>query len=218
MSAEGGSGSALGSSHGMVSLVVDLPPLRGRLHQNARWVVDGLLPCILMVRRLAADGITGLGFAVSPLLLEQLADPRLRQGILDVFDGRLVAVDGVINDPANSEQDRRLARQDRDALESAQALYRETDGCLAVALRELADRGVELLTQPASDALIHRLSRDPGAVAEQLRLAGQIHSRHLGRAPTGACVVRAGSYNGLDLALAGSGLSFALVPPGASGI
>ncbi len=198
--------------HGMVSLVVDLPPLCGRAHQDARWVVDGLLPCLVMARKLTDDGITGLGFAVSPLLLEQLAQPRLRQAVLDVFDGRLAAVDAVVCDPANSDQDRRLARQDRGALETAQALFRSTDGHLSATLRALADRGVELLTQPASDALVHRLSRDPGAVIDQLRLAGHIHAQHLGRRPTGVCLVRAGSYNGVAVALAKAELGFAILP------
>jgi len=198
---------------GMVSLVVDLPPLHGRTHQNARWVVDGLLPCLIMAGKLTDDGITGLGFAVSPLLLEQLAQPSLRQAILDVFDGRLAAVDGVVNDPANSDHDRRLARQDRAALEAAQDLFRATDGHLASAFCKLADRGVEFLTQPASDALLHRLSRDPDAVVDQLRLAAHIHTLHLGRRPTGVCLVRAGSYNGIDIALSSAAYGFALVPP-----
>jgi len=165
-----------------------------------------------MARKLTDDGITGLGFAVSPLLLEQLAQPRLRQAVLDVFDGRLAAVDAVVCDPANSDQDRRLARQDRGALEAAQALFRSTDGHLSAALRALADRGVELLTQPASDALVHRLSRDPGAVVDQLRLGVHIHALHLGRPPTGASLVRAGSYNGVAVALEAAELGFAIVP------
>jgi 1,4-alpha-glucan branching enzyme len=168
----------------------------GRWPHGVDWlneaVAETYLPLINMLSDLLAEGTPAcLTMGTSPVLLEQLSDPRFKPE----FDQYLS-----VKEQAAKENEAEFASQKtadgavHAALASAwHAQYRQwrTDffdrygGDLVGALRRLQDAGaVEVMTCAATHGYLPLL-KEEGSIRAQIRLAVKVYERHYGRRPRG---------------------------------
>jgi len=165
----------------------------GRWPHGVDWlneaVAETYIPLINMLSDLAAEGLRNqVTIGTSPVLIEQLADPRFAAE----FDRYVTAKEQVAaaNARAFAGEGRShfadLAEMNRVAYRQMRADFHDRYRCdLVGALRALHEQGVvEVMTCAATHGYLPLL-KENGSIRAQVRLAVQVYERHYGRRPRG---------------------------------
>lgn len=176
----------------------------GRWPHGAEWLYEAAAASYLpLIERLAPNGTlpngtlpngtrpgarSRLTLSLSPVLLEQLADPEFASGFEAWLEARI----------ASAVEDRREFRRLRDGACAALAhrweqfyvatrdRFRDRWGrSLVAGFRALATGGrVELITTAATHGYLPLLAHD-ASIRAQIRLAQEVFTRHIGKSPRG---------------------------------
>jgi 1,4-alpha-glucan branching enzyme len=185
----------------------------GTWPHGSEWLLeaaaDCYLPLLAEIDRLAARGLRpGWTIALSPVLAEQLADPRFDHE-LRLYLGRKrdAAAEDARAFGAGAPDRARQAAVWRDHFDALLHAYVEDHrGDLAGAFRRREASGaVELMTCAATHGYLPLLGT-AAAVAAQLRTAVASHTRLFGHAPRGIWLPECAYRPGLEAALAAQGL------------
>jgi len=148
-------------------------------------IAEVYLPLAQLLERLAAEGIpTPLTLGMTPVLSEQLADPRVKEGFLRYAQDRL----------RRAEDDHTRYRGTEFAASAEHTLafwlgalegYRALGGDLTGFFARAQERGqLELVTSSATHAYSPLLSSD-AALWAQIKTGTETYRKHYRRAPTG---------------------------------
>lgn len=160
------------------------------------------IPLIDALNRLTGEGRrVRITLTLTPVLLEQLADPDVRSHFKAYLADRRTAAE---EDRLRFEREGQphlanLAQAYRERYRSVLRSYEETySGDLVGAFRDLQERGVlDVATSAATHAYLPLLAND-ASIHLQLAAAAQTHERHLGRRPRAIwlpeCAYRPGYY------------------------
>ncbi len=204
-----------------VVLVAHLPFVR---HAGAdevvqeRWLFDAVtetfVPVLEMLDGLERDRVPcRLTLAVSPLLIDSLADALLRDRYLRHLD-RLVEL---------AEKEERRTRGDAALHRIAELhlarFYRtravfldEWQQDVVAALRAYQERGlIDVIPTAATHGLLPLLAASPAAIRAQVDVAAAEHRRFFGRAADGLWLPECAWQPGLDTALARAGFRYFFV-------
>ena len=184
--------------------------------QLHRTVAEGLLPLLNLLHELqTANFKPHVGLALSPILLEQLADPLVQKHFVTWMQSW---IDRAERDVQRWENDgvshqaylaNFYVEWGRNALLSFEERYQRS---LVAALRDLCAVGVvEPLATPATYAYLPLLGSGPSLRA-QLELGVLNVTRHLGR-PSGLWLPGCGISAGLLPHIVATGLSYVVVDP-----
>ncbi len=155
------------------------------LHEAA---AQTYLPLLEMLYNLRDDNITfALSIGLSPVLVEQLADPDVQIRLEAHLDARIAAAENDVLLFARHQQDdhlRFLAGWYRDRYKRLRAAFIERfDRDLIGAFRRLQDEGyIEIIAGAATHAYLPLLSRD-SSVRAQIEGGIASYRRHFGRDP-----------------------------------
>lgn len=163
----------------------------GRWPHGEEWLheaaAETYVPLLDALNRLKDEGLPArLTLSLTPILLEQLADPDVRANFRSYLDQKISAASDDIP-RFESAQDLHmayLARYYRDWYASTQDRFLNTyAGNLVPAFRKLQDAGmIEVVTCGATHGYLPLLDRDE-SLNLQLKTAVETHRVHLGRAP-----------------------------------
>lgn len=197
----------------------------GRWPHGEEWLheaaAETYLPLVRALEELADGGAPiRLTLSLTPVLLEQLADPDVQRNFVSYLEEKTEAAsaDMARFDKAGDPHFGSLARFYLDRYRRARQDFVERyGGNLVPAFRRLQDRGViEVITCAATHGYLPLLDRDE-SINLQLRTAVASYQRHLGRPPRAIwlpeCAYRPGYHSedgrirpGLETFLAGAGL------------
>jgi 1,4-alpha-glucan branching enzyme len=185
----------MNGGRGVLSLVLHshIPYVRGTgpWPHGENWLFEAMaesyVPLVMSLRRLDAQHVPlQLTVSLTPVLIEQLADPRLQSGFAAYAGERAQAAEadrkyfertGQPAMEALAQRHMAFYRQVKDAFETQLA------GDLVGAFGALQDHGlIEIATSAATHGYLPLLSE--GSVRLQLRTALGAYVRHFGRTPT----------------------------------
>lgn len=174
--------------HNHLPMVVN----HGRWPHGSDWLNEATFECYLplidTVHRLLADGISPKWtLNVSPVLAEQLASPEFQKELAFYYDNiRRACVESREHFEREGQAAIvRLTQYWEAFYERMWELHRRIGGDIPGTLAELQRAGhVEIVTCAATHGYLPLLARDE-SIHLQLRVAGESHRRHFGRAPRG---------------------------------
>lgn len=205
------------SKHGALCFVLHshIPYVRGTGHwpHGEVWLYEAIaetyLPILESLGRLQSQKLpVQLTLSLTPVLLEQLTDERIKDGFLAYVGERAEA----------AEADRRyFERSGQPAMQALAeghlAFYRDSrrafesrfGGDLVAAFRRLQENGmIELAVSAATHGYLPLLG--DASVRLQLRTAGAAYERHFGRSPAAIWLPECGYRPGLEDLLEANGL------------
>ena len=154
------------------------------LHEAA---AETYLPFLAAVRSLDADGVPWKAtVGLTPILCEQLRDPRFPRGFRRYVRHRLAAASRDAREFArDGHRAEALARAWRAHYEEALALFDALDGDLVAPFARMADEGkIEPIACAATHGFLPLLPSD-AAAERQLDVGLAAHRRHFGRSARG---------------------------------
>jgi 1,4-alpha-glucan branching enzyme len=163
----------------------------GRWPHGEEWLheaaAETYVPLLDALNRLKDEGVPArLTLSLTPILLEQLADPDVRTNFRSYLDQKISAASDDIPrfEAANDLHMKYLATFYRDWYTSIQDRFLNAyAGNLVPAFRRLQDAGmIEVVTSGATHGYLPLFDRDE-SINLQLKTAIAAHRRHLGRAP-----------------------------------
>jgi 1,4-alpha-glucan branching enzyme len=202
--------------------------LAGRWPHGEEWIheaaVETYIPLLQTLNDLKAEGVNfRLTLGLTPVLLEQLADPDILRNLEQYLDDKIAAAaaDQVYfsSGPDASVHLKWLAgKYEAEFRQIKQAFIERFNRNLISAFRQLQDEGyLEILTSAATHAYLPLLANDR-SLHLQLQAAVTSYQRHFGRAPKGfwlpECAYRPAYYTedkqqraGLETILARYGIT-----------
>ena len=147
------------------------------------------IPLIDMTRRLLNEGIRArITMGVTPVLTEQLADGRFKQGFDSYLEQKIEAAeeDAKTFISYGNDHRRELAARWRSWYQHKRRLFNEEyDRDLVAQLRKLQDEGaIEIITCAATHGYLPLIGRDE-CVRAQIMTGVESYRRHYGRDPRG---------------------------------
>ncbi|HEY5093606.1 MAG TPA: glycoside hydrolase family 57 protein [Candidatus Eremiobacteraceae bacterium] len=182
------------------------------------WLYEAIggtyLPLLGVFERLERDGVAArAAVGITPVLLEQLADPYLQEGF-DTYVARVaVAADEDADraDAAGQSRRAQLAHAYGARFRSLRADFAARGGDLVAAFAGLAQRGrIEVLTSAATHAFLPLLATD-SMVRAELRVGIETTRARLGVDPTGIWLPECAYRPGLERFLEEIGLRYFFV-------
>ncbi|MER3484176.1 MAG: 1,4-alpha-glucan branching protein, partial [Meiothermus sp.] len=143
------------------------------------------LPLARMLERLEHQGIpTPLTLGITPVLSEQLADPRVKEGFLRYASDRLARAEGDLGRYRDTEFEAG-AGHNFEFWQTTLEHYRNLGGDLTGFFARAQERGrLEIVTSSATHAYSPLLSSD-AALWAQVKTGTETYRQHYRRAPTG---------------------------------
>ena len=163
----------------------------GRWPHGEEWIHEGAtetyIPLLNALYDLKEAGIAAhITIGLTPILVEQLADPTVLEHLRAYLDEKLTAAEGDLTrfDPESESQQHALAGFYVNWYRGIQrSLLERFDGDIVGAFRRLQDAGcIEIITCAATHGYLPLLARDASIVG-QLRTAVRSYERHFGRRP-----------------------------------
>lgn len=148
-------------------------------------VAEVYLPLARMLERLEAEGVPApLTLGITPVLSEQLADPRVKEGFLRYTADRLARAEGDLGRYQGTEFEA-AAQHNLDFWQTTLEHYRLIGGDLTGFFARTQERGrLEIVTSSATHAYSSLLSSD-AALWAQVKTGTETYRQHYRRAPTG---------------------------------
>lgn len=186
----------------------------GRWPHGEEWLLEAMAECYVplleMLRRLERDAVPyRLCMSLTPVLLEQLADPRVQVNFLEYTLQRAEAAE---QDARRFDRDgenhlARLARAYADEYRAVRTSFQDSyERDLVSAFSSLRRAGqLELITSAATHAYLALLQQE-GSIRLQLRTAVDAHQRHLGGRPRVIWLPECAYRPGLEALLAEQGI------------
>lgn len=171
----------------------------GTWPHGLEWLVEAAaetyLPLVATVRRLHADGVAfHANLSISPVLLEQLADPAFQSELPEYLRRKIVAAqeDEAFFEQAQQPRYTALARHWRAVFAETLQQFQAMQCDLPAAFRALQQGGMlELMTSAATHGYIPLLGTAE-SVRAQLSTAIHSHTQHIGTAPRGVWLPECG--------------------------
>lgn len=199
----------------------------GRWPHGEEWVheaaAETYIPLLNALHRLQDKGLpVKLTISLTPILLEQLADPDIRTNFAEYLRGKIAAAESDLPrfEQADQPHLHYLAGYYRDWYTGIlQSFEQHYQGNLVPAFKSLQDGGIlDILTCAATHAYLPLSARDE-SIHLQLRTAVESYQRHFGRPPRGIwlpeCAYRPAYFTeadqqrpGLETLLAAHGLRY----------
>ncbi len=165
--------------------------MAGRWPHGEEWIheaaAETYLPLLDALYDLCDEGVPfRLTIGLTPVLTEQLADPLVREHLVEYLEEEILAAEADI--PRFGEMGEKhlahLAEYYRDFYEHVrQVLVERLDGDIIGAFRHLQDEGyIEIITSAATHGYLPLLSRD-SSIYGQIRAGVESYKRHFQRAP-----------------------------------
>jgi len=184
-------------NHGYITLVLHnhLPYVigHGMWPHGMDWLneaaAETYVPLVEMLERLQSEGIkAGITVGVTPVLTEQLADERFKQGFDSYLQQKIEAAaeNAASFSRMGNERKRSLAENWRAYYEKIRSLFNDRFGCDLIArLRALQDDGcIEIITCAATHGYLPLIGLDE-CVRAQINTGVESYRRHYGRDPKG---------------------------------
>ena len=162
----------------------------GRWPHGEEWIHEAAsetyLPLIDVLRRLQAEGLpVRLTLGLTPVLVEQLADPHILENLVTFMSERRdCAADDIKRFELEEPERAAVARWYRDRYNHLlHLLQEELGGSIVGAFKALQDAGViEIGSSAATHGYLPLMSRD-STIRAQIGTGVQSHQRHFGQAP-----------------------------------
>ena len=204
----------------VLALHAHLPFVRkaGRWPFGEEWLYEAMagtyLPLLGVFERLQNDGVEArAAVGITPVLLEQLADPYLQEGFTEYVGRVAAAADADAENAASSGQPQRatLARDYAQRYRSLAADFADRGGDLVAAFAALAQAGrIEILTSAATHAFLPLLATE-SLVRAELRVGVETTRARLGVTPAGIWLPECAYRPGLERYLEELGLRYFFV-------
>ena len=150
-------------------------------------VLETYLPLLEMLSRLQAEGIKApLSIGLTPILVEQLQDAYIQQGIADYLQTKLSEANADIARFENGSPQQKLARHYWQHISGLITAYETTyQRDLVGAFAQLQQAGcIELLASAATHAFLPLLSSDE-SIQRQIEIGCQNYQESFGQTPKG---------------------------------
>ncbi|MEZ6195748.1 MAG: 1,4-alpha-glucan branching protein domain-containing protein [Planctomycetota bacterium] len=149
-------------------------------------IVECYLPLLEVYRGLETDGIPWtIAMSMTPPLVHMLRTPDLQRKFERYLARRLALAEKLAARPDRDPREEATAEHYVETYSRLTALWKELDGDLVAAFRDLAATGrLELLASSATHAFLPLLGR-PEAVRAQIELGARLHDEAFGRRPEG---------------------------------
>ncbi|HLJ83278.1 MAG TPA: 1,4-alpha-glucan branching protein domain-containing protein [Candidatus Eremiobacteraceae bacterium] len=204
----------------VLALHAHLPFVRkaGRWPFGEEWLYEAMagtyLPLLGVFERLAHDGVAArAAVGITPVLLEQLADPYLQDGFTEYAARVAAAADVDAENAADSGQSARaaLARDHARRYRELAADFTARGGDIVAGFASLAQAGrIEILTSAATHAFLPLLATE-SLVRAELRVGVETTRARLGVAPAGIWLPECAYRPGLERDLEELGLRYFFV-------
>ncbi len=146
------------------------------------------LPLVELLQGLDRPGRVGVTLGLTPVLAEQLADPRFKADFLNYLEQKIAAAEDNRREfeRIGDSHKARLASRWREFYAASRVLFADRlDGDIIGALRQFQDQGkIEIITSAATHGYLPLLSRDE-AVRAQLQLGVEVYRGHFRCDPRG---------------------------------
>ncbi len=187
-------------------------------NQQYEAVIESILPLVDTLHTLGDDGVDfRLAMLLSPPFVAFLRDPLHQEALLHKVDQSIARARMEVTRTGRHEPHLReaMACQLDRLLRSRDVLLRSRLD-LTRPLRELQDLGrLEIVTCPASHALLPHLARYPELLRTQLHGAVRDYERVFGRRPNGLSLPEGGYAPGLEQVIQDAGFIYFFGPVGA---
>jgi 1,4-alpha-glucan branching enzyme len=204
----------------VLALHAHLPYVRkaGRWPFGEEWLFEAMagtyLPLLGVFERLERDGVAArAAVGITPVLLEQLADPYLQYGF-DAYVTRVAAAadeDAARADADGQSRRAQLAKDYALRFRALRADFAARNGDIVGGFAALAQRGrIEVLTSAATHAFLPLLATD-SLVRAELRVGIETTRRRLGVDPAGIWLPECAYRPGLERFLEDLGLRYFFV-------
>jgi 1,4-alpha-glucan branching enzyme len=173
-------------------------------------ITETYIPLINVFEGLVNDGVDfRLTMSLTPTLISMLTDPLLQQRYLRHITRLIELADKETVRTKNEPEFNALARMYVDLFRKARYSFDEKYGRnLVSAFRMFQDLGkLEIVTCAATHGFLPLMKNDK-AVRAQIKVAVELHAKHLGRPPKGIWLPECGYYEGLDDILGEAGLRY----------
>ncbi len=171
-------------------------------------ITETYIPLINVFEGLVNDGVDfRLTMSLTPTLISMLTDPLLQQRYLRHITRLIELAEKEIVRTKNEPEFNSLARMYFDLFRKARYVFEEKyERNLVNAFRVFQDLGkLEIVTCGATHGFLPLLKNEK-AVRAQIKVAVELHTKHLGRPPKGIWLPECGYYEGLDEILGEAGL------------
>jgi 1,4-alpha-glucan branching enzyme len=213
-----GSGPRIGSF--ILALHAHLPYVRkaGRWPFGEEWLYEAMaatyLPLLGIFEHLERDGVEAkVAVGITPVLLEQLADPYLQESF-DAYVARVAVAadeDAVRADAGGQSRRAQLAREYAQRFRGLRADFTARGGDLIAGFAGLAQRGrIEILTSAATHAFLPLLATE-SLVRAELRVGVETTRARLGVDPAGIWLPECAYRPGMERYLEELGLRYFFV-------
>ncbi len=151
------------------------------------WLYEAMsgsyLPLLMELERLKNGGVKfQLVIGVTPILVEQLSDPAVKEGFERYITRKLKAIE---DDLMSGKYDERAVSYMLNYLKKVHDYWKAMGGDIIGKLRELQDEGyVEVITSAATHGYLPLLGRDE-AIRAQIANGVATYEKYLGRRPRG---------------------------------
>ena len=179
-----------------------------------RWlqeaVVESYLPLIQRFMRLREDGVEfRFTLSISPTLISMLEDSLLRARMRRHLDHLVSFGESELIRNRDKPELLALSRFHLERFSQMRELYDDLSGDILAPLATLEAEGfLELITAPATHAVLPLVACHPPSIRAQVRQGIQSHEKALGRKPRGMWLPECAYYPGLDEVLAEEGIRF----------
>ena len=173
-------------------------------------ITETYIPLINVFEGLVNDDVDfRLTMSLTPTLISMLTDPLLQQRYLRHINRLIELAEKEIVRTKNEPEFNTLARIYSDLFRNARYVFEEKYARnLVGAFRLFQDLGkLEIVTCGATHGFLP-LMKNEKAVRAQVKVAVELHTKHLGRPPKGIWLPECGYYKGLDEILSEAGLHY----------
>jgi 1,4-alpha-glucan branching enzyme len=173
-------------------------------------ITETYIPLINVFEGLIRDNVDfRLTLSLTPTLISMLTDPLLQQRYLRHITRLIELAEKELVRTKSEPEFNSLARMYADLFRNARNVFDEKYGRnLVNAFRVFQDLGkLEIVTCAATHGFLP-LMKNENAVRAQIKVAVELHAKHLGRPPKGIWLPECGYYEGLDEILAEAGLRY----------
>lgn len=176
-------------------------------------ITETYIPLLLVFEGLKRDGIDfKLTMSLTPPLVSMLRDPLLQER----YDKHLAKLEELSAKEVENNRDRShigyLAQHYVHQFQQIREYWERYNGDLISAFTEYFDsNNLEIITCCATHAYLPLIEMYPEAVWSQLKVACEHYEQNFGRPPQGLWLPECAYYNGLERAIADTGLRYFLM-------
>lgn len=172
-------------------------------------IVETYIPLITIFENLARDNTDWrLTMSLTPPLISMLVDPLLQDRTLKHIEKLIELSEKEIVRTQYEGNFNKVARMYNDKLKTARDLYLRYNKNLVNAFRKFQDIGkLEIITCGATHGYLPLMLNEK-AINAQIKVAVDLHKKHLGRQPNGIWLPECGYFPGVDKVLKKNGIKF----------